>query len=90
MNFKRNDILEFDDEKLFVLASIMYEDVEYIYGNRLTADGEDLTDDFKIMEAFPERGTLKTVTDPELTEILAPLIDIEVQKALKEELGEEA
>ena len=88
MNFKSNDVLEFEDEKLFVLASIMYEDSEYIYGNRLTDDGEDITDDFKIMEAFPDRGTLKLVTDDDLIKALSPLFEVEVQKTLEEELKE--
>ena len=88
MNFKGNDVLEFEDEKLFVLASIMYEGNEYVYGNRLTDDGENITDDFKIMEAFPDRGTLKLVTDLDLIKVLSPLFEVEVQKTLEEELKE--
>ena len=73
MNFSRYDLITFEDgEKVAVLASVMYNNEEYLYVNEVLPDESDVTDKYKIMVVHYEDGTLEKVVDPALLQVLSP------------------
>ena len=72
-NFRKYDIIEFDEnDKVVVLASYMYDGVEYLYVNKILPDESDMTDKYDILMVDCSDATLVTVRDAELLQILRP------------------
>lgn len=81
MSFKREDVITFDDnEKVIVLEVLMHEGIEYLYVNEILPDESDLTDKYRILFANYEDGTLESVNDPELLQVLVPMFEEKLKK----------
>lgn len=69
MSVKRADVLNVGGVKYITLESLMYEDGEYIFVNRVD-NNEEITEDFYIMRV--DGDSAKIVTDENLAGILLP------------------
>ena len=73
MTFKRYDVITFEEnDKVLVLAALVYDGKEYVFVNEILPDESDVTNVYKIMVVHYEDGTLERVIEPELLNILAP------------------
>lgn len=81
MSFKPKDVITFaDQEKVVVLVALMHDQKEYLFVNSLDAQ-ENFTDQFKVLKANYEDGTLEKVVDKDLLMVLMP----KFQKLLDQE-----
>ena len=73
MTFKRYDVITFEEnDKVLVLAALVYDGKEYVFVNEILPDESDVTNVYKIMVVHYEDRTLERVIEPELLNILAP------------------
>ena len=75
-----NQILKLSNNKqYFVLRQATYKGTTYFLGAEVTSDGENFTNNFKFLECISENGkmSVKTVTDPDIIEVLAKNIKLD-------------
>ena len=81
MTFKRYDVITFEEnDKVVVLAALVYNGNEYVYVNEILPDESDVTDVYKVMVVHYEDGTLEKVINPELLQVLLPQFQSELEK----------
>lgn len=76
MSFKPKDVITFaDQEKVVVLAALMHEEKEYLFVNGLDSE-ENFTDQYKVLKANYNDGTLEKVIDKDLLMVLIPKFEV--------------
>ncbi len=80
MSFKRKDIITFDDDKrVLVLDALVHDGIEYLYVNELL-ENDELSDNYRILSANYNDGTLESVENNEILKILIDLFNDSLKK----------
>lgn len=82
-NFKRYDVVSFEDgEKVVVLESLLHDGIEYVYVSEVNSDATEITNNFYVMSVNCNDATLKKETNKEILAEILPTF----QKMLIDEI----
>lgn len=81
MNLSNGDIITVNNNEYLVLESARYEDVDYIFVNKLTKT-EETTEEYSV---FQKNGNgVLLVTDQKVLEVILPVFSNKIQKIAEE------
>lgn len=83
MNIKVGDIVSVADERFIVLTSIVDNNINYVFANKLDSENIDTTEDYYVLRYGSENSFIKVTDDNEINRLFP-----KIQEGLKQSMIE--